>query len=304
MPALGGGPSPTPAGAAPPGRPSPDVPALAPPPAPAPTPTPGVAPPDPAPHQASIAGQRDKLHVFKDPDDGIYVIAPADDGMAFYAAGRARRAGDPVDLADPTPAKDKRLYQQVVLRRLDNRGNGVWMNTLWAPRIPGPEAASIGRRDDGSYRLWCGNQHEIALTELVGDEAKAVLDASTFYSNPVVRQAYLLARDDRGVYYYIDALRPENGGGRHRVFIGRPGAMVEAPLAAVAIDHGGEVFATASGELRIVHTTSDDEPPSVTWIHDSERVALTPLPTVPSARLIYTELGIYPFIGAPCDDEP
>ena len=90
------------------------------------------------------------------------------------------------------------------------------------------------------------------LTEISGDKAKAVLDKSQFLSPGLVRRPHLLARDDMGIYYYVDKLSERHGGKAFRVFVGKRGAMKQVPLVDIAMDSAGQVFSTKTGDLRLV----------------------------------------------------
>jgi hypothetical protein len=171
---------------------------------------------------------------------------------------------------------------------------------VWAPRVPNVQPGSVGRKNDGTFRRWCGGDNHTELTELVADKAKAVLDKSAFLSTAMIRRPYLLARDDGGVYYYVDVIRDQYGGKGYRVFVGKKGAMKQRPLTDVATDTAGDVFATKTGDLRIVREVGEGKP-SVTWVKGGKRSSLVTLDPEANSRLIYKDLGVYGFIGSICE---
>jgi hypothetical protein len=150
--------------------------------------SPALAGPDPKPEPVDIKAYRDKIVVLQDASGGTYVVYTERDKDAhvFYGTG-------------------KTLYEQFVGGRGFN--DDVWNVDLWAPRVPGVQNASIIYRQDHTFGLFCGNRDETGLTQLTGDKAKAALAKTSFMSIAMVRRAHLLARDDAGVYYYIDMLK-------------------------------------------------------------------------------------------------
>src|SRR5262249_49374203 len=147
---------------------------------------------DPKPEPVDIKAYRDKLIVLQDAKGGTYVVMTQREGdaHAFYGTG-------------------KTLYEQYVGSRGFNED--AWNLGIWAPRVSRVRNASLVYRQDKTYALFCGDT-EIGLTQLTGDKAKAVLEKSAFMSEALVRRAHTLARDDSGVYYYVDVLRQKYGG--------------------------------------------------------------------------------------------
>src|SRR5262249_29526845 len=150
------------------------------------------------------------------------------------------------------------------------------------------------------YRKSCNSTDarpsHVELTELTGDKARAVLDKAKFLSSGILRVPHLLARDDSGVYYYVDRIAELYGGKGYRVFVGRKGAMKQMPLIDVASDSAGEVFATKSGDLRLVRNRkSDDE--TIAWVKGGKHTELVFLDTDDNLALIFKDLGLYSFLG-------
>jgi hypothetical protein len=241
---------------------------------------------DPKPKPVDIKPIRDQLIVLTDADGGIYIAQPGKDARLFFGVG----------------GKNKNVYEQIVISRSSDGTTGAWDVGVWAPRISGVRPGTVGRQRDGTYIRWCGGDEKLPLTEVTGDKAKTVLDKSVFLSSAMIRRPHLLARDDAAVYYYVDVIRDQYGGKGYRVFIGKKGAMKQKPLTDVASDTAGDVFATKTGDLRIVRdTSSDDGKNTVTWVKGEKRQQLFWLDVNANSSLIFKDLGIYGFTGSICE---
>jgi hypothetical protein len=260
-------------------------------------------PPDTSHHASEPAKPIDikpllgKLDVFRD-EAGMYYVSPQHDAFENWGdAGGWVFAGD-----------GKKMYQQrVVGSSYDPSRGAEWL--VWSPRSKRSRGAAIAL---GQLYVECqgGKNGRRTLTALKADEAKVLLARATFYPPLWERQAHRLARDDDGIYYYIDILRDEVGGNGFRLFVGPSGAMKQLTMTNIAHDSGGEIFATKSGQLKMVFTDRTREIDEVrkervvegTWIKGSTRVPLTVLDPVENLYLIYREFGIYGALGTPCDD--
>ena len=83
------------------------------------------------------------------------------------------------------------------------------------------------------------------------DRAKPMLEKLQFMTNAMIRRPQFFARDDAGVYYYVDQLAKAYGGEGYRVFSGKKGAMKPQVLTSVDQDTGGVVLSTASATLKV-----------------------------------------------------
>jgi hypothetical protein len=237
---------------------------------------------DPKPTVVDIKPFRAKLVVLEDAVGGVYVVLPAgSDTRVWYGAG-------------------KTLYEQLSEGRYSANG-ASWIANFWAPRIPNIQPASIQLKDDGTYHKWCGSDSDTPLKAATADRVKMLLDRSSIMSPIATRIAYMLARDDSGIYYYVDKIRDKLGGQGYRVFVGKKGAMKPLPLSDLATDLAGDVFATKTGEVRFVRGLSGDKS-TATWVQGSNKTQLSLLDTDASSRLIFKDLGIYQFLGTLCDD--
>jgi hypothetical protein len=237
---------------------------------------------EPKPKPVDIKPFRERLIVLADARGGVYAVDPGSDGRVFYGT-------------------KTKLYEQVAWGRSRDRSTGTWSVSTWAPRVPETRPGSVTRKKDGTYARFCGEE-ETGLSPLSTEDANRVLDKAAFFTTAAVRRPHLLARDDAGVYYYVDSIRKEYGGKGYRVFVGKKGAMKQRPLTDVATDSAGEVFATKTGDLRIVREAGNsDRASNVIWVRGGKRTSLYVLDTEVNSPLIFKDLGVYTFIGSICD---
>ena len=227
----------------------------------------------------------DKLDVYKD-DLGNYYVTP-----------KAGAFGD----EDTSPwlfyGDGKTLYQQRVIGfSVEPPAKQDWV--IWSPRARGMVGAMLLVDAD---KAWVECKHKDGkrpLTALKADEVKTLFKRATFLPALWIRQSHFLARDDDGVYYFVDMLREDYGGNGYRVYVGMKGEMKELPMTNRASDSAGEIFATKTGQLKII-TGRDGK---AYWIKGGKKVELTPLEPGDNKYLIYRELGIYGQLGVLCDD--
>jgi hypothetical protein len=238
----------------------------------------------PAPIDAKAIG--DKLDVFHD-DFGSYYVSPrpgtfpAEDTekWVFYGDG-------------------KTMYRQAVIGfGVSNQHDYEWM--VWSPRVRGLQNARI-QLTKGMLYVECKQKDgRRPLTQLTAAEATAFFAQATFLPQLWQREAHFLARDEDGVYFYVDAIKQDFGGNGFRVFVGQKGSMRELAMTNVVSDTAGEIFATKTGELKII-TTGDHK---AYWKKGSKKAELVTLELWPNRYLIYRELGIYGQLGVVCEDQ-
>jgi hypothetical protein len=242
--------------------------------------------PDPLkPKPVDIKPMLDKLDVFRD-DTGMY-----------WVSLRAMTADHDDDNLWTFYGDGKTMYRQRVIGFSTHDGVIEW--NLWAPRVRGMQTANVMLKA-GKVTIECKvKDTPRAMTQLPADQARAFLQHAAFMPPLWTRQTHTLARDDDGVYYFVDELREEYGGKGFRVFVGQKGAMKELPMMNVVSDSAGEIFATKSGELKIV--TSEDG--KAYWKKGGKKTDLIKLDPWQNRYVIYRELGIYGALGAVCDDQ-
>jgi hypothetical protein len=237
---------------------------------------------DPQPIDASAV--IDKLEVYRD-ETGNYYIVPRPgafekdaDKWVFYGDG-------------------KKLYQQRVIGASVSGKRREW--TVWSPRAKKMNGGDL-EIDDKQAVLACRHEKDgkRALVLLAGDEAHTLLAKAKLYAPLWQREAHLLARDDDGVYYFIDMLREEYGGNGYRVFAGQKGSMKELAMTNIVRDSAGEIYATKTGQLKLL--TAKDK--TAYWIKGGKKTELTLVDVHDDRYLIYRDLGVYGALGAVCDD--
>ena len=244
----------------------------------------GVASADPVPKPIDIKPFKDAMVVLKDVDGGIYVVhnERGKETHVFYGTGR-----------------DKILYDQL-LEGAKSRDGDAWDIATMAPRAVYPFMGNVGRRKDGTFYRTCSDKNLLELTQVSIDQAKEILDKYQFVTTSVIRRPYLLARDNRGIYYYVDVLRDVYGGSGHRVFVGKKGGLKQMALTDVTSDTAGDVFSTKTGDLRLVRTLDDSAKPTAQWIRGEKKHDLVYLDIYMNQPLIYRDLGLYKIPGTIC----
>ncbi|HEV7555199.1 MAG TPA: hypothetical protein VGO00_07095 [Kofleriaceae bacterium] len=236
---------------------------------------------DPKPSAVDTKPFKDKMLVLQDSAGGTYIVVDGSDKRVFYGTGKI-------------------VYEQVVVGA--SRNGDAWSIDTLAPRIAGIKPAWIQFKDDHTYFKSCDGKDDAVLAQLTGDRAKTVVDKLQFMSTALVYRAHLLARDDTGVYYYVDKVAPQYGGNGYRVWVGKKGAMRLLPLVDVASDTAGEVFSTKSGDLRLIHDANDSSKQAPIWVKGEKRTTLIPLDVDANSPLIFRDLGVYAFTGTLCDN--
>ncbi|HET9989687.1 MAG TPA: hypothetical protein VFQ65_14240 [Kofleriaceae bacterium] len=236
------------------------------------------------PKPIEVKANADKLEVWKD-DLGQYYVVPTLNAFTFDEAGAWVFYGD-----------GKTMYQQRIIGSGTAAKGYDW--TIWSPRVKTVQAAGLETKND-RLTVSCGVKDTRALTQLKADEAKVFFAKTTFYPPLWQRQTRFLARDDDGVYYFVDELRDEYGGQGYRVFVGQKGTMKEMGMTNVVEDSGGFIFATKGGSLKII---SDKKLDTAYWVKGGKKLELTVLVPNDNRHLIYRDLGIYGSIGTVCDD--
>lgn len=244
-----------------------------------------AGPADKKPKLIDVKSSIDKLEVWKDDLNQFYVV-PSDITMKSDDAEQLVFFGD-----------GKTMYQQRIVGGGTQDGHFEW--TVWSPRVTQQTHAGLEYDKDGRMAVRCSVKDVRPLTRLKADEAKAFFAKAAFKPPLWNRHASFLARDDDGVYYFVDVLAEEVGGNGHRVFVGQKGAMKEQAMTNVVEDSAGSIFATKSGNLKIV---TDDKNDTAYWVRGGKKTELTVLDLQVNRYLIYRGLGIYGALGVPCDD--
>lgn len=238
-----------------------------------------AAPPPPE-TLVDVTSVKDKLQVATDGAGHYAVFVPGDSSWFFW--------GTATDL----------WKQRVFGYSSEDNGKVSFDFTFWEPRVGFDRwKASFGMKNK-KYEMQCEDR-KTELKLVTGDEAKKVLDGAKFHDVRWKHQAYALARDTKGNYYYVDKQREPEGNKLFRVWTGPKGSMKQAKMKNIVSDSEGDIFITKSGELRLVLDKSEQ-----VWVKGKKQTKLVPLPIEDNAKMIYSELGVYTgqSLGTPCDD--
>jgi hypothetical protein len=156
----------------------------------------------------------------------------------------------------------------------------------------------------------CARGRKTKLRIITGSKATAIISKMTLRDVYWRRVAHLLARDDTGIYYYVDRVRLPNetrftGLDRLRGFQlwrGRRGRMKRLVLKDVVVDEAGQIFLSKGGSLH--GSGRGRQLKLVFWKKGKTKTPLTIVPFKGSTfKLIYRQLG--PYLGKklrrPCD---
>ncbi len=188
-------------------------------------------------------------------------------------------------------------------------GNERFNVALWDPRIDyRVNGVTSFDWNEGKYSVSC-HPKVTELTLVSAADAKKVLETAVLYQPKWTRRPHKLARDDKGNYFYVDCAR-EDAVGAHcgrdwRLYTGQRGKMKLQQMTNIVHDSEGEIFATKSGELRLVLTGGAERKESgLKWVAGKNISALINVPIEDNARMIYMDLGVYDRerLGTPCDD--
>jgi hypothetical protein len=222
----------------------------------------------------------DRLWILTDDDGLVIAVVPFGDVDAPFYAGDGEK-----------------LFRQRVVGG-GREGNLAFDRVFWEPRARAGAESELSFRA-GRASLTCGKR-TIPLRVVGPGGAKKVLAEAKFYAAPFRRIPHLLARDDQGQYFYVDAARDRWSGRASdrqdlRLRFGRKGALAPVDLVDAVSDPAGLVLVTATG--RLVAKGKDVE-----WIGATGKGALTPVDLRDSAGFVYGDLGAYgKRLGTACD---
>ena len=231
-----------------------------------------------APAAVDITAIRDKIRIVTDGKGHYVAFGPIESlsDFLFYGDG-------------------KTFYRQRVFSG-GSEGDIRFSRTFWEPRRHG--VGSSFELNNKKYWTECG-ERKTEMTLVPEVDAKAMVGAAKFLGPRWNRQAYLLARDESGRYYYVDRQREPPESKNFRLFVGPKGNLKLQKMTNVVSDSEGDIFATKTGSLRLITGKAQ-----YAWIEGKSKTVLTKVPVEDNAQLIYSELGAYTgeMLGTPCDD--
>jgi hypothetical protein len=276
--------------------PTPPAPATVAPPAPAPAPAtpatagaPGVGP---ALSKKAAGGWAEEEETLpKDLRDRLWILTD-DNGLVIAVAPFQGITDAPFYAGD-----GEKLFRQRITGG-GKEGNIRASFVFWEPRARAGAESDLSIRG-GQATLTCGKR-TIHLRVVGPGGVKKVLAEAKFYAPPFRRIPHLLARDDQGSYFLVDAARDPWSGqvaARQdlRLRYGRKGALAPVPLVDTISDPSGLVLVSDTG--RLVARGA-----SVEWIAAAGKLELIPVDLRSAGPFVYGELGAYGSrLGTPCD---
>jgi hypothetical protein len=240
---------------------------------------PAAGQPGPAKSAVDVSGVKNKLVILHDGKGHYVAVIPFGDTYEhlYYGDG-------------------KQFHAQLVSGG-SRSGTSEWERVFWEPRVDAAWKGSIGFRD-GKYTVQCGSR-ATEFKALSADDQSAMLRTATFAKPLWTHEAYALARDNKGNYYFVDRLREPEGNKAFRLFVGPRGSLKPMKMTNVVSDSQGDIFSTKKGELRLVLDRAHP-----VWAAGKAETPLVRLPLDENRVLIYTDLGVYAGerLGTPCDD--
>jgi hypothetical protein len=222
----------------------------------------------------------DRLYVLTD-DEGLFIAL-----VPFQGFDTPIWAGDGV-----------KMYRQRLVGG-GQEGRLAFARVFWEPRGPAGGESHLEMRA-ARATLTCGKR-KIPLRVLGAGGARRLVASAQFFAPPFRRVPHLLARDEEGSYFLVDAARDPDSGERaepprYQLRYGKKGQLAPVALAEAVADPGGLVLVTASG--RLVESGGAAE-----WVSGAARTPLRTIDVGEAGPLLYGELGPYgKRLGTPCD---
>jgi len=232
--------------------------------------------------EIDVSSVRDQFEVYKVSSGQIIVLIPfGDTDMVFW--------GKPNGV----------LYRQQVRGSLSDVEEGKFELVVVDRRFSG-SGYSLDL-NNGDRFVTCGTDR-VELTPLDKSTGESLLSGAQFTQPLWNRESHYLARDDYGVYYFVDkALNHDDSKieeSSYRVFIGWKGEILQSPLKMVAQDSVGEVYGMTNGNRRIVINNGHGR-----YFDGDEVRPLHALNVYVDFKLMYRDGGVYgnALQGTPCD---
>lgn len=160
-----------------------------------------------------------------------------------------------------------------------------------------PVSTLVAEEAQRRCALTCGTKtKQLKLADAA--TTQRILENATYRPRPDIRLPHALARDKRGVYYYVDRSSLKGQAKDFRVYVGKRGKLRRQKMVDVVSDSEGEIFATKRGKLRLFVGKSE-----ALWIVKRRKKKLTRVPIADNLPMIYKELGVYwgKKLYTPCD---
>jgi TolB-like protein len=225
----------------------------------------------------------------------IEALAVWEDGSGNYFAMNATALDDTIYAGTP-----KKLFRQRSGSGFLNGGEGKGDRSFWDPRTGGRGSFTFTPEE---ATLVCGKV-SVPYKRVPALEAKKILARAELLAPRWRRIPIVLARDDQGMYFFVDARRSVEGEvadpADYRLYVGKKGSLARVELEDAIRDTGGYLFITSGGRL-VARQLGQKF--GVEWGTGNTRIALTWLDPADHGPLIYKDLGVYAGqqLGTACD---
>lgn len=261
----------------------------------------------PLPKKIDISKIRDKMLVLHDKKSHYFVVPNLLDNDVMRS--RLRIMGR-LALRDVVFYGDgKRMF----LQRTPSKGRNPpkFTITFFDPRARQPSnSVLVFRPPENGGRTSPATSARRRSSSSTVRRARLLTKAS-FHRTFWRRTPHLLARDEDGVYFYVDRRKVYTSDGivmkgvdlkDFRIWVGRRGRMKRLKLNDVIVDPAGQIFVTKRGRLRV-----EAKKKQYTWEVGAKRAKLTRVKLTAfngGLMLLYRQLGPYlgERLGRPCDD--
>lgn len=212
--------------------------------------------------------------------------------LVFATDGKGRYVASVPSIRGPMVAgTTKGLFLQRVFGG-GSDGKGGFDRAFWDPRA---RRSSFERSGD-AFVLTCGDT-KVQLKPVSAAQAKRLFAKTPIYDVRWQRSAHAIARDDEGIYYYVDRARDEKVTD-YRIYVGLRGKVSVYAAQLLASDAAGDIFQFGGSRLSVSAREGKTE-----IRHGSEVRPLIHLDIGQHASLAYGALGAYrgEALGTPCD---
>jgi hypothetical protein len=219
--------------------------------------------------------------------------------LARIGPGRFVAYLEATDIHNPVFAGDgKVFYAQRVFGGSSDKSAKTFDQSFWEPREKGPRSGF--RYRPGELAVSCGEK-TVALTPVASAEAAAIVAGAKFFKPRWQRRVHALAHDDSGTYYVVDRAREPADSQDYRLYVGKKKKLEHLPLSDAIVDHRAASFVAVPGTLSFAREADGTQ--KTFWVRGEQRAPLTAMDVEMSARLVYTDLGVYAeqALGTLCD---
>ncbi|ACY15830.1 hypothetical protein [Haliangium ochraceum] len=152
--------------------------------------------------------------------------------------------------------------------------------------------------EENTCSVTCGTR-TTELPLMPADKVAGFVSDMKVEPAPMPRRPYALARDQKGIYYFVDRSTEPGRERDFQLYVGPLGSLKPQAMKNVVSDSEGEIFSSKAGDLRFVLGRNE-----ALWIAKRRERKLLKVPVEDNYKMIYNNLGVYfgVSLGTPCDD--